>query len=295
MRVTFNALNNGLAAINTAAEQFMEAQWQVSTGKRLRQLSTDPAASQRSVVERSELANVDSYQRAGSAATTRLATLDQTLGDLVEQITRAQVAASSGHPDTANATTRAAAATALRGIRASMESDINTHVEGVYLFGGSATDRPPYVAGGAGWVYQGDASQVATEVDSGRRVTMTLDGQTILRGSDTTDLLTTVDTLATAVENGDTAAINAGIDALQRGFQRVSRALSLVGTDEVSVEDSGKHLQALHLAGEKRVSDLEDANLAEAITRMSRAQTAYNAALGAVGTAGRNSLLNYLT
>lgn len=295
MRVTFNALNNGLAAINTAAEQFMEAQWQVSTGKRLRQPSTDPAAAQRSVVERAELANVDSYQRAGSAAASRLATLDQTLSDLVEQITRAQVAASSGRPDTANATTRAAAATALRGIGAAMASDINTQVEGVYLFGGSTTDRPPYVAGGSGWSYQGDANPVSTEVDNGRRVTMTLDGQTILRGSDTTDLLSTVDALATAVDNGDTATIDAGIDALQRAFQRVSRALSLVGTDQVSVDDSAKHLQTLHLAGEKRVSELEDTNLAEAITRMSRAQTAYNAALGAVGTAGRNSLLNYLT
>lgn len=295
MRVTFNALNNGLAAINTAAEQFMEAQWQVSTGKRLRQPSTDPAAAQRSVVERSELANVDSYQRAGSATATRLATLDQTLGDLVEQITRAQVAASSGRPDTANPTTRAAAAAALRGIRASMASDINTQVEGVYLFGGSITDRPPYVASGTGWSYQGDANQVSTEVDTGRRVTMTLDGQTILRGTESTDLLTTMDTLATAVENGNTTAIDAGIETLQRAFQRVSRALSLVGTDQVSVDDSSKHLQALHLAGEKRVSELEDTNLAEAITRMSRAQTAYNAALGAVGTAGRNSLLNYLT
>lgn len=295
MRVTFNALNNGLDAINTAADQLIEAQWQVSTGKRLRQLSTDPAASQRAVVERAALANVDSYQRAGSAAATRLATLDQTLSDLVDQITRAQVAASSGHPDTANPTTRAAAATTLQGIRDAMAANINTQTQGVYLFGGSISDRPPYVAGGTGWAYQGDAAPVLTEVDDGRRVAMTLDGQSILQGSDSADLLTTVDALATAVQNGDAPAINAGIDALQRAFQRVSRALSLVGTDQVSVEDSGKHLQSLHLAGEKRVSELEDANLAEAITRMSRAQTAYNAALGAVGTAGRNSLLNYLT
>lgn len=295
MRVTFNALNNGLDAINTAADQFMEAQYQVSTGKRLRTLSTDPAASQRSVVERSALANVDSYQQAGSAASTRLATLDQTLGDLVEQITRAKVAASSGHPDTASPTTRAAAATALQGIRDAVASDVNTQAHGVYLFGGSVTDRPPYVSSGSGWTYQGDTDPVSTEVDDGRRVTMTLDGESILRGSDSADLLTTIDNLVTAVQSGDTAGINGGIDGLERAFQRVSRALSLVGTDQVSVDDSGRHLTAQHLAGEKRVSNLEDANLADAITRMARAQTAYQAALGAVGTAGRTSLLDYLT
>lgn len=296
MRVTFNALNNGLDAINLAADQFMEAQWQVSTGKRLRTLSTDPAASQRAVVERSTLANVDSYAQAGSAASSRLAALDQTLGDLVEQIQRAKVAASSGHPDTASATTRAAAAITLGGIRDSMAADINMELDGIRLFSGSNSNSQAYVRGAGGaWTYQGNAELVQTEVDSGRSVTMTLDGQAIMQGSDTADLLTTMDSLVTAVQNGDSAGINSGFDALERAFQRVSRALSVVGTDEVSVDDSATHLSKLHLASESRVSVLEDTNLAAAIVRMSRAQTAYNAALGAVGTSGKNSLLNYLT
>ena len=295
MRVTFNALNNGLDAINLAADQFMEAQYQVSTGKRLRQLSTDPSAAQRSVVERSELSNIDSYAQAGSTASSRLANLDQTLSDLVEQIQRAKVAASSGHPDTASATTRAAAAVTLGGIRDSIATDINMQMDGVHLFSGSDSTTAAYARVAGAWTYQGNADQVRTEVDTGRSVTMTMDGQAILQGSDSADLLTTIDNLVTAVQNGDGTGINTGMDALDRAFQRVSRALSTVGTDEVSVDDSGTHLSKLHLASEKRVSTLEDTNLADAIVRMSRAQTAYNAALGAVGTQGKNSLLNYLT
>lgn len=295
MRVTFNTLNNGLDAINTAADQFAEAQWQVSTGKKLRYLSTDPAGAQRAVVERSELATIDSYQRAGSAASTRLAALDLTLGDMIEQITRARVAASSGRPDVASAETRAAAATTLRGIRDSVAHDINTKVDGQYLFSGSITNLQPYVSGGAGWAYQGDATQVTAEVERGRRTTLTMDGRTILQGTDTTDLLSTLDAVATAVAAGNTAAIDTGIDALERAFQRVTRAQSQIGTDQVSVENSASHLSSLHLASLARVSKVEDANMAEAITNMTRAQTAYNAALGAVGTSGRNTLLDYLT
>lgn len=295
MRITFQSLNNGLDAINTAADQFIEAQAQVSTGKRLRTLSTDPAASQRSVVERSELATLDSYQKADSSATSRLAALDQTLSDIVDQIIRAKVAASSGRPDTASATTRAAAAQTLQGIRDSIAKDVNTQSNGQYVFGGSVSNLQPYVSGVGGWTYQGDANQVTAEVDRGRRVTMTMDGQAILQGGDPTDVLSAIDTLVADVQAGNTAGIDAGIDTLERAFKRVSRALSQVGVDEVSVEESGRHLQQLHLASEKRISDIEDANLAEAITRMSRAQTAYNAALGAVGTAGRHSLLDYLT
>ena len=42
------------------------------------------------------------------------------------------------------------------------------------------------------------------------------------------------------------------------------------------------------------MSKLEDVNMAEAITEMTHADAAYRAALGAVGTVSRVSLLDYL-
>jgi flagellin-like hook-associated protein FlgL len=53
-------------------------------------------------------------------------------------------------------------------------------------------------------------------------------------------------------------------------------------------------LTNLRLASLKRVSADEDANLVEAISSMNRASTAYRAALGAVGAAANQSLLDYL-
>jgi flagellin-like hook-associated protein FlgL len=75
----------------------------------------------------------------------------------------------------------------------------------------------------------------------------------------------------------------------------VTRTQSRVGADQVSVDESAQRVSALHLDGESRLSKQEDVNLAEAISRMTRARTAYEAALGAVGTAGRTSLLDYLS
>ena len=43
-----------------------------------------------------------------------------------------------------------------------------------------------------------------------------------------------------------------------------------------------------------RVAKDEDADLALAISEMNRAQTAYQAALGAIGATSRTSLLDYL-
>jgi flagellar hook-associated protein 3 FlgL len=97
-----------------------------------------------------------------------------------------------------------------------------------------------------------------------------------------------------AVKTGDNAAIGTGIDALTRAFDRAVRAQSRVGTNEQSIGDGQEQLVSLRLASVTRLSKDQDANLAEAITKMSQAQIAYQAALGAVGKANQNSLLDYL-
>jgi flagellar hook-associated protein 3 FlgL len=294
MRVTFNALHSGLDAINVAAEQFVEAQWQTSTGKRLRFLRTDPAAAERAVVERAELSAIDSYSKAGSAATSRLGMLDTTLGDILEQITRGTVAASSGRSGAASPTTRAAAAMTLRGVRDAVAYDVNGRADGRYVFSGSSSDAQPYQFIAGAWVYQGDATDVTAEVARGRRVLRTMDGERILRGTDTADLLTVLDALAVAVDAGDAAAIDVGLAALERAFARVSRAQSQVGIDQVSTQESADRWLDLKVASQTRLSKHEDADMAEAITRMTNARTAYEAALGAVGASTQRSLLDYL-
>jgi flagellin-like hook-associated protein FlgL len=50
----------------------------------------------------------------------------------------------------------------------------------------------------------------------------------------------------------------------------------------------------LRLAGVARLSKDEDANMAEAMTKMGQAQIAYQSALAAVGKANQSSLLDYL-
>jgi flagellin-like hook-associated protein FlgL len=53
-------------------------------------------------------------------------------------------------------------------------------------------------------------------------------------------------------------------------------------------------MSALRQAAESQRAKLEDANLAEAIARMSQADTSYRGALGAVSIAERQTLLDYL-
>ncbi len=144
------------------------------------------------------------------------------------------------------------------------------------------------------FTYQGDASTVQVEVDKNRLVTVAYDGRSVAQGTDPVDVFTAMETLAVAIEAGNDTAIGTGIDALERAFERVTRLQGRLGADERGVDAASAKLSSLRLATDGRRSKLEDANMAEAIVRMNEADTAYRAALSAVGTANRQSLLDYL-
>jgi flagellar hook-associated protein 3 FlgL len=294
MRLTFNSIRDGLDAINAASEQFAAAQWQVSSGRRLRTSSDDPVAAQGAVNDQAELGTLDSYRRASDSAVSRLAMLDSVLGDVVDKITQALTAAQSARGSAATPSTRAAASDMLTSLRTSIAGDINTTFNGNYLFSGSKATTTPYVKASGVWTYQGDAVPVTLAVDRSRSVTLAISGQAIMQGSDATDVLSAIDSLAAAAASGDDAALATGTDALNRAFRRANDAQGRVGIEQQSVAEGQTQLATLRLASLAQLSKDQDANAVEAIARMNQAQISYQAALGAVASASKVSLLDYI-
>jgi flagellar hook-associated protein 3 FlgL len=294
MRVTFHALDAGVEAINTASSQFIRAQEQVETGKRLRAPSDDPAAAQRIIGGKTELGAIDSYSRSADAAGSRLAVIDTVLTDMVDKITEARATVAGGMGSIATQGSRDALAAKLQGLRDALSSDINSTFRGTYIFSGGVGTAAPYAQIAGVWTYQGDSSPVTVDIASNHSVTTALDGQAIMQGSDATDVLTTLDGLVTAVQTGDQATLASGMDALQRAFDRTVHAQSTVGADQHGIEEELQRLSSFRLAAVQRVSKDEDANVASAISEMTQADTAYRAALGAVGASSKVSLIDYV-
>lgn len=294
MRVTFNQVRDGLTAINAAADQYADAQWQVSTGTRVRVPSDDPAAAQRAVRDAAEIGRIDSYSATNASANSRTLAMDSALQNLVDKIQEGLVAVASAQGSTATQDVRNAAAATIEGIRDAIAADINTSFGGSHLFAGGASDQAPYAKIAGAWTYQGDNNAITVDIAEGRVARIGLDGQAILQGSSAQDLLTALDTLASDIRAGSTAGMAAGNAELNAAATRVGTALATVGYDENNIADSATRLSSLKLAAQARLSEDRDANIAEAITKMSRAKTTYEAALGAVGAASKVSLLDYL-
>jgi flagellar hook-associated protein 3 FlgL len=294
MRVIFDILRDGLTSVNTAADQMNEARLQITSGRRVLQASDDPMSTQQAIGERATLGGIDAYRRSADSAAARLSAADNVLTGIVDKITAAIVHGTSARGSEASPDARAATVQALNGIRDGLLGDFNASFNGSSLFAGTRTDTAAFASVAGAWTYQGDGGRAQIQVDQGRLVAVTFDGEAIAQGADAASVFTVLDDLATAITAGDAAGIATGIDALERAFDRAVQAQGRLGADERGLDDAAIRLTALRAASETRRSKHEDANVAEAITRMTQAETAYRAALGAVSSAERLSLLDYL-
>ena len=189
---------------------------------------------------------------------------------------------------------RAAAAAEVRQLRDALVGDFNTTFRGTYLFSGTRVDVQPYVGtarrldlpgrcrDGAGRGRQGPARDRRVRRPRGRA------------GHRPGDVFTAMETLAVAIEAGDNAAIGTGIDALERAFERVAPA---PGPPRRRRARRRRRLRPAARSCAWRPTPARQARGREhgrGHLRMNEAETAYRAALGAVGTAERLSLLDYL-
>jgi flagellar hook-associated protein 3 FlgL len=296
MRIVFNTtFERGIRAVSDAAESLTEAQRQVASGRRIERPSQDPLGTANAIVEHQNLDRLEASQNATEAANYRLGVADNALSDIINQLTSAQSATLSARGSSQTQAQRDAAANELLAIRDALMADINTKLQGTYLFSGSSVTTAPFAATGGGIsAYQGDANVTSIEYEAGKTVASTFDGGQIFQGSDTAHILDALTTLAADVAVNNQAGIQAGVDAIGRAFDRATVAQTQVGNQLRVLDDTRARLSFERTGAIARLSSIEDADLAEAAARLAQADTAYRAALGSVATLGRISLMDYL-
>jgi flagellar hook-associated protein 3 len=125
--------------LNTALQQ-------VASGLRVNQLSDDPSASANMVSSLATSASVDQYTTNDTAATSLMQTADSAFSSLVTSLNSAITIGTEGANSTENTSNRQALASQLQGILTDVIGQANTTYQGAYIFGGSATTTPPFVA-----------------------------------------------------------------------------------------------------------------------------------------------------
>ena len=234
-------------------------------------------------------------QKAADSVYSRLTVIDTVMSDIITMLTHAQTAVMSAQGTKTDAQ-REAAAQDLEGVRSAIADDLNTSFNGTFLFGGAKSTTPPYTKASNGTVsaYAGSATEIDVDINRNSSVTVVLNGASIAQGAAAADVFSVLEDAIAAARAGDSTALDTAMDGLREAFERATAVQTRVGTDMRAIDGEKVRLEEMRIAAMSRVSKLEDANLAEAVSSMNRADTAYRAALGAVSTASRVSLLDYL-
>lgn len=296
MRTTFNALyRNTLRDIERTAADYAKAQQVTSSGLKVQRPSDSPSEAATGLAARDEIRSLDRYRTATDSVESRLLVVDTVLSDLVGSITNAQTRAAAGRNSILQPAQREAIALEVEGIREAVFGAVTTSYRGMYLFSGAASTTPPYAkAGAAVTPYQGTGDVIEVDISRTASVAVTFDAGAMLQGGAAQDLFATLDGLAADIRAGNMAGIDARLGELDAAFDRVTQSQSRVGATLNALPTEQQRIDQQRRSSDARRSEAEEANLASAISEMTRAKQAYEAAIAATGTTQRLTLLDYL-
>lgn len=297
MRIT-NAVisSNAIRAMLTAQRGIDEGTRRVTSGVRVDRLSTDPTAGSEAMRAGSELRALTQYGRNIERATAANAAQEGVLNAMNDLLIRAQELALSQSSDTASAQTRAAVKTEVDQMLRMAAALANTQHEGVYLFGGAASDAPPVT------VIDGPVPSftVATtapaqeyELAPGQRLRVA-ERASDLFGTPASGALASLRALSAALEANDRAAVAATRTDLDAAFQVVQNGLGATGARANQLDVTAANVDALTLTLTAYRSELVDVDIEQAITELVAKQTTYQAAMLATSKVIDLTLTNYM-
>ncbi|MGD0941536.1 MAG: flagellar hook-associated protein FlgL [Terracidiphilus sp.] len=145
MRVT-NMLPDVQYQMQQSQQALATATQQLSTGLRVNQPSDDPSAYSNMVISLAESASVDSYTSNISSALPQMQMADSAISSMGTSLNTAVTLGTQGATGTNSAANTQALASQVEGLLTGVIAQANTSFQGVYIFGGTETTTPPFVA-----------------------------------------------------------------------------------------------------------------------------------------------------
>lgn len=294
MRVSDNmAMRSFLSNLETIRERFFQRNVQVSSGKKLRVPSQDPQGSGRVLRIRDQMLRVGQFTRNIQQARVEMRAGEDVLSALRNEIDTVIVKTQQGLNDVISQGNRDLIAAEIDDILQGMVQLSSTTLDGKRLFSGSTVFTNPVILSGGSYVYQGNTKVRSVEIAENRQVQVNVVGSDVFTET-SSDLLNSVQQIAVALRASDTAAattlmgkMNKAIDALDRARMGLGVTLSQLDSTETELNK-----RVISLTGE--LSELEDADMAEAISGLTQSEIALRAALGAGATIRQPNLLDFL-
>lgn len=290
-RITTRSMyNSTLSQLQASQTRISRLQSQMSSGKRISKASDDPSGAASAMQMRGELSRYTQYDRNSSDGLAWLGTIDSTLQSMNTSMNRVrQLVVQGSNTGTMSATDRQALATEVSGLRQSLLGAANTTYLGRPVFGGTTSGSVAYDSTGA---YVGDSHVVTRAVGDNQTVRVDITGPEAFSagGTDVFSLLSKVQTDLTS----NTAGLAADLTSIDAVMNQMRTGLSDVGARYSRIETLTTDAATRSTDLTSQLSQVEDSDMAQTMTELSMAQTAYQATLQSTAKVIQPSLMDYL-
>ena len=298
----FDKASNMLSNVQGSLAKTQE---QLSTGKQIIKPSDVPEKA--AVVTRleSELARQASYQNSLKTVDIRLKSEETALTNCSDVMYRMKELAMQAANDTLSLADRKSVSLEMSQLRDQLLSLANSQdSNGNYLFAGSRVTKMPFSPDAKGMVnYQGDQNRMVIGVGDNRRMNLNMAGTdaftNVVRdngkgGRVGIGFFQSLNDLVDSVKNSDKVSLQRGLGEIDMLQQGLSNASAQIGTDMNVIDSQNNVLDEIVLRLKSTLSDVQDLDYTEAITKMNKDQLALEAAQNTFAKISKLSLFNFI-
>ena len=296
MRVNPNFSNDILQDLYQSQNQEQIALEQLASGKLINMPSDNPAGAAEMVQNQAQQDQADQFLQNTSAVEGQLQTADSTLSSVVESLTQAISLGTEGANGTNSPADLQAIAQQVQGIQDQVVQLANTSYQGNYIFSGTDTNTVPFTLDSSapdGVTYNGNTDVNTVQIAQGNSVQTNLPGSQVFQGSGG-DVFGALQQLITALQGGNSTAIGAATTQLSTSMNYLSQQRVFYGNGVDQLNSNQSFLQQEQVNLQTEANTVDGANLAQASTNLSNAQTTQSAALAALAKVIPQNLLQYL-
>ena len=296
-RITGNSITSSILGANQQTlARLATYQTQLATNKKLNQVSDDPVAAKQSLRYRAEGMQVQKHLDNIDKATSFMSATDQSLGEMTNLMDEAKSMAVQGSNGTQDAASRKTIAASVDSLLSRLVDLANSVHDGRFLFGGTTTvqPQPPFARNGTDTAvtYRGNLDSFDVAIGPNSSVQVNTDGFSLFQGGN--DIFNSLYQLRDALNQNDSATVNDLITKIDSAHDQVNAIQGSMGGRLQRLELSRSQLESTKVHLGELVSNAEDADMADVITKMKLTQTALEAGLQSGAKVMQTTLLDFL-
>jgi len=304
MRITLGMqTNQNLLNINNQQEQINQLSQQISSGVTMSSPSDNPYDWSQAMNLNQGLQEYNSILSGISFGTGWCQATGSALSQLSNLVSQAQQIAVSA--SSATGTTQSAAqASEVNGILQQAVSLANSQYGDQYIFSGTSTSTAPVsindTTGDVSIIDDQNPIEVKTgtcDSSGGGSTAVNLTGNdvfTFSSGGSTLNVLQQIWSLGQAIQSGNSATISSCVNTLNDAYNNITNQSAINGTTLSDLTTQQSAINVMQTNEQGALSNLQDTDVATATTKLSQAQTAFQAALQVTGMLDNLNLTSYL-